>query len=53
MTVCAALVVFIGLAPKGILNISLRAGQSIQEPTANNAAAAAVESSSRQVAADP
>jgi NADH-quinone oxidoreductase subunit N len=52
MTVCAALVVLIGLAPKGILNISLRAGQSIQEPTANNTAAAAVESSGRRVAVD-
>jgi NADH-quinone oxidoreductase subunit N len=52
MTMCAALVVFIGLAPKGILNISLRAGQSIQEPTANNAAAQADASGNRQVAAE-
>ena len=52
MTVCAAMVVLIGLAPKEILNISLRAGQSIQEPTPNNATAQAVTSGNRQVAAD-
>jgi NADH-quinone oxidoreductase subunit N len=52
MTVCAAMVVLIGLAPKGILNISLRAGQSILEPAANNAAAQADTSGNRQVAAD-
>jgi NADH-quinone oxidoreductase subunit N len=52
MTVCAVLVVAIGLMPKGVLNLSLRAGQSIRESAGDNAASHSVTSPDRQIAAD-
>jgi NADH-quinone oxidoreductase subunit N len=52
MTVCAALVVAIGLMPKGVLNVLLRAGQSLREPGGDAAAGNSVPPADRQIAAD-
>ena len=52
MTVCAALVVAIGLMPKGVLNVSLQAGQSLREAGGDTAADNSAPPVDRQIAAD-